>query len=230
MRRRVMGGIAGWIIGALPLVGINVATYLGYYFENPVLIGAVALVAGLMLGGVAAGMLGGRSSQPVAGAGVAGGIAALLYAISIISLIVIAPNLGLLQPLTTIQLIHIVIAVIFCAVLLLGVSLLTGLLIGRGRDSETGPQPIPPYQNTLSKPRLPSRMYNNSQGSPPPTEPGQRVERRRSGPNSSGNSARYPGYTQTDGFGENYDGRGHQPTYPGRPTRTRQVDRDRRGQ
>src|SRR5215469_14849788 len=98
MGRRGIGGVAGWIIGALPLIAVNIATYLGFYIDNPVLVGATALLAGLILGGIASGFIGGRPTRWVSGgaigAGISGSISALLYAVTIIALVIFAPSLS----------------------------------------------------------------------------------------------------------------------------------------
>jgi hypothetical protein len=219
MRRRVIGGIAGWIIGALPLISVNIATYVGFYIENPVLIGATALLAGLILGGIASGWIGGRPSRLVSGgalgAGISGGISALLFAVTIIALVIFAPSLGGLPALPVDQLVHVIIAVLFCAALLLGISMLTGVFAGRGLDDYEEDQALParpaprstvPYQNQLSVPRQPNRMYNDPKI---PSQP-MRGEGRRSQPTTAGRSESYRGYP------------------PGRPSGPRHQDRDTR--
>ncbi|MGO8948950.1 MAG: hypothetical protein ACLQUY_15135, partial [Ktedonobacterales bacterium] len=236
MLRHIMGGIAGWIIGALPLIAVNFATYLGYYFDNPILIGAVALLAGLLLGGIASGYIGGGRETAdavggAAGAGISGSIAALLYAVTIITLVVIAPRLGVIEPLTTSQLLHIVIAVLFCAALLLGVSILTGRLVGRSQDEqneEDNSTPVlgsPPYQSQLTKPRLPNRMYNDLRAPSQPAESTPRGQQP-SRPASDSRAGGYPGYGNLTEFDENYDGRRYQPSHPGRPAGPRQSRPD----
>jgi hypothetical protein len=238
MGRRVIGGIAGWIIGALPLIAVNLATYVGLYIDNPVLAGATALLGGLLLGGITSGLIGGRPSRLVSGgaigAGVSGGISAVLYAVTIIALVIFAPSLGGLPSLPVDQLVHVIIAVLFCAALLLGVSMLTGMFAGRdpygGQVDETEP-PMPEpysavrYQNQLSMPRQPNRVYNNPEASSRPT----RVEGRRSQPTAAGHSDGYRGYEPQAGQSERYyDDRRYQATNPARPSGPRKEERDPR--
>jgi hypothetical protein len=222
MGRRVIGGIAGWIIGALPLIAVNIATYLGFYIDNPVLIGATALLAGLILGGIVSGFIGGRPGRWVSGgaigAGVSGGISALLYAVTIIALVIFAPSLGGLPSLPADQLVHVIIAVLFCAALLMGISMLAGLLAGRGqaKDEEE--------DERRSMPRQPNRMYNNPQTL---SQPMRRDEAKRSQPTAAGRSEGYRGYEPPAGQGEYYyDDRRDQTTKPGHPSGPRYTDRD----
>jgi hypothetical protein len=236
MGRRVIGGIAGWIIGALPLIAVNIATYLGFYIDNPVLIGAAALLAGLILGGITSGYIGGRPGPWVSGgavgAGISGGISALLYAVTIIALVIFAPSLGGLPQLSADQLVHTIIAVLFCAALLLGTSMLTGVLAWRGqaKDEEEERQSMTPlhYQNQMSMPRQPNQMYNNPEK--PSSRPVRRDEGRRSQPTAAGGSEGYRGYEPPAGQGGGYyyDDRRYQATKPSRPSGPRNEERDPR--
>jgi hypothetical protein len=226
MRRRVIGGIAGWIIGALPLIAVNIATYLGFYIDNPILIGATALLAGLILGGIASGFIGGLPGRWVSGgaigAGISGGISALLYAVTIIALVIFAPNLGGLPALPVDQLVHVIVAVLFCAALLLGISMLTGVFAGRDRASAEEEE----EDERVSMPRQPNRVYNNPQT---PSRPVRRDQERRSQPTAAGHSEGYRGYEPPAGPGEySYDDRRYQATRPGRPSGPRNEDRDPR--
>ena len=209
MRRRVMGGLIGWIIGALPLVGINVATALGYYFDNPLLASALALLAGLLLGGSLAALVGGRSpsgsERDMSSAGVSGGIAAVLYAITIMSLVLAAPSLGLIPPLSSDQILRIAIAVLFCAALLLGVSLLTGLLLGAHRGPDTDPAPVPPAPQRYQ--RSPSGAYS----------PG-RTQRNPESPAQLDNGTIYTTPKDPAELDENSGVRRYQPSYTVRPS------------
>jgi hypothetical protein len=218
MRRRVIGGIAGWIIGALPLIAVNIATYSGFYIDNPVLIGAIALLAGLILGGIISGYIGGSPQRLVSGgaigAGISGGISAVLYAVTTIALVAFAPSLGGLPALSADQLAHTIIAVLFFAALLLGISMLAGVFAGRGQtdDGEKG-----------GVPRQPGRMYNNPRM---PSGPVRRDEGR-SQPTTSGRSQGYQGYEPPARQGERYyDDRRYQATNPGRLSGPRNEGRD----
>ena len=90
---RVAGGIAGWLIGLLPLIAVNIAGNAGALSaDDAVLAGAAALLGGLLLGGIIAGAVGGRPTRTrsggVTGAFISGGIAALLYAVALIALVI----------------------------------------------------------------------------------------------------------------------------------------------
>jgi hypothetical protein len=234
MGRRVIGGICGWIIGSLPLIAVNIATYLGFYIDNPVLIGATALLAGLILGGITSGFIGGRPVASVSGgaigAGISGSISALLYAVTIIALVILAPGLGGLPALPVDQLVHVIIAALFCAALLLGISMLTGVFAARGQAAaeEEERQSMTPlhYQNQMSMPHQPNRMYNNPET---PSRPVRRDEERRSQPTAAGHAEGYRGYPPPAGKGEYYyDDRRYQATKPGRPSEPRNAERDPR--
>jgi hypothetical protein len=242
MRRRVVGGIAGWIIGALPLIAVNIATYSGFYIDNPVLIGATALLAGLILGGITTGYIGGRPGRWVSGgaigAGISGGISALLFAVSIIALVIFAPSLGGLPEAPADQLVHDIIAVLFCSALLLGISMLTGVFAGKGRSEEADeeederqfmmPAHRSPshYQNQVSMPRQPNRMYNNPETS---SRSMPRNEARRSQPTAAGRPEGYRDNEPPAGQGEYYyDDRRYQATRPGHTSGPRYSDRDPR--
>src|SRR5579885_1989899 len=61
MGRRVIGGLVGWLIGVLPLVGVNLVNYFGFYPGDPVVVGMLALFGGLIVGAVISGLIGGRA-------------------------------------------------------------------------------------------------------------------------------------------------------------------------
>ena len=101
---RVRDGALGWLASLLPLVVVNILGYLGYFDTQDALIaGALALLGGLVLGGVVAGTLSGRARvkrrkrvSPRApdrwwtAAATAGG----LYVVTLLSLITAAMLLG----------------------------------------------------------------------------------------------------------------------------------------
>jgi hypothetical protein len=185
MQRRILGGIAGWLIGVLPLIGVNAADFLGVYI-NPIL----ALVVSLLLGSAVAGYLGGRSGSAggTAGAGVAGGISAALYAVTLVVLLLLAQSLGILGSILSGQLFHIAIAVIFLAALWLGIAMLTGLLTG---TRETGREKIPSApRGQVQPPGFPSyrqetplQYTGNSDG---PYDTGDAYDSRRYEPGNQG--------------------------------------------
>ncbi|MGH2487466.1 MAG: hypothetical protein ACRDHE_15785 [Ktedonobacterales bacterium] len=92
MAARVWGGVAGWIAGLLPLVAANIADqYIEFNSHETLLLGAGVLVGGVLLGGITAAMVGGRARRGdlsrVRATVVAGGIAAGLYAATIIGVV-----------------------------------------------------------------------------------------------------------------------------------------------
>ena len=136
MAARISGGFVGWIAGVLPLAIVNVFEYFGiYYFDQPALAGAAALVGGIVLGGIVAGIIGGRARRNdpggTVGALLSGGVAAFLYAVSLIAVLYIARSFDAPPPIIARHPVRISVAIIFFAVLLLGISVLTGALTGR---------------------------------------------------------------------------------------------------
>jgi len=62
MRARIVGGALAWAVSLAPLVVVNLIAYLGVFtLDEAAVIGAVALVAGVALGALTAGLVGGRA-------------------------------------------------------------------------------------------------------------------------------------------------------------------------
>lgn len=130
---RVAGGIAGWLIGLLPLLAVNVAAYLGTFStDDAIFAGELTLVGGLLLGGIIAGVIGARPTrtQPggVTGAFVSGGIAALLYAVTLVSLVIGASLLGVAPGVVGEHPIRVSAAVVFLAALLAAIAVAAGMI------------------------------------------------------------------------------------------------------
>jgi hypothetical protein len=92
---RIVGGLVGWIASVTPLIVVNIFGALGVLsWDDAFVVSAVALIAGPILGGLVAGYVAGhpdRASESGAReAGVAGGIAAALYFLSIMGLVIFA--------------------------------------------------------------------------------------------------------------------------------------------
>src|SRR5579863_5725687 len=135
MLRRILAGILGSLAGALPLLMVNVLVNGGGSFgaiestieENVVVFGAGALLGGVVLGGVVAGWIAGRRGG-TAESGVAGGIAAVLYAVMVILFVVGGAKQGWGPPIAALHPLRASAAICLVATLLLGVALLTGAL------------------------------------------------------------------------------------------------------
>jgi positive regulator of sigma E activity len=133
---RVAGGIAGWLIGLLPLLAVNVAAYLGTFSaDDAIFAGELTLVGGLLLGGIIAGVIGARPTrtQPggVTGAFISGGIAALLYAVTLVGLVIGASLLGVAPGVVGEHPIRVSAAVLFLAALLAAIAVAAGMIAGR---------------------------------------------------------------------------------------------------
>lgn len=180
MRYRMLGGLLGWLVALLPLAAVNLANLAAFFsFQEAVLAGGLAIVIGLLLGGVVAGLMGGRQRRmyvggAVGGAG-AGGFAALLYLVTVFVLLALASSAystplllqddlrGVLWMLT---------ALAFIALLFVAIATGAGLLAGRrapkgatsphsaARDGVTSRQPIPPR----TAPGQPSLRLPSSSG------------------------------------------------------------------
>jgi hypothetical protein len=234
MQRRIIGGIAGWLIGVLPLIGVNAADYFGLYI-NPIL----ALVVSLLLGSVVTGYIGGKADGQAAGgsigAGVAGGISAVLYAVSLVFLLLLAQSLGVLGSILSGQLFHITVAILFLACLWLGIAVLTGLLTGTRQDRR---------ERTLSAPRgqvqqpgfssyrqeAPLRYTGTSTDGPSPRGATPSAPRREGyGGRSDGDGGFYDRYDSYD-TGNAFDSRRYEPGNlgAGYPAGQRLSERDSR--
>lgn len=126
----VRGGIAGWLVGALPLVAVNVAGFLGIFsFQDTLMAGGIALLGGILLGGIVAGSIAGRARAALA----SGGIAALLFVLTIIALEVVTAVTDIAPPVVAAganvqDALRAVGVLVFAAALLLAVSLVTGTI------------------------------------------------------------------------------------------------------
>jgi hypothetical protein len=92
---RVVGGLLGWIASVTPLIVFNIFGALGVLsWDDAFVVSAVVLIAGPILGGLVAGYVAGHPDRASASgareAGVAGGIAAALYFLSITGLVIFA--------------------------------------------------------------------------------------------------------------------------------------------
>jgi hypothetical protein len=88
---RIGSGIAGWLTAVLPLVVVNIVGALVFSTGETATASGVALLVGPVLGGIAVGLLSEPDRRGLRGmAGTAGGIAALLYFVSLLGLILFA--------------------------------------------------------------------------------------------------------------------------------------------
>ncbi|HEU5441130.1 MAG TPA: hypothetical protein VFU88_17725 [Ktedonobacterales bacterium] len=150
MRSRILGGLVSWLVAVLPLVAVNLAGLAALFdFGEMILAGAVALVGGLLCGGVLAGYLGGRPRPGHPGGAAAGAAtgatAALVYLPTVLVLVLAASaadSASLLVQQTSPQdsgaqttdvqgTIGMLMALLFVCVLLVGIAALTGAIVGR---------------------------------------------------------------------------------------------------
>jgi hypothetical protein len=145
MAARIVGGIVGWLLSLLPLVAVNVADYFGLFsYDEAALAAAAALFFGLLLGGIVSGRIGGRrradGSGGAGGASLAGGIAALLYSVTLIGLMIGSGYRDTAPPLIAEHPLRISVVIVFFAALLLAIAFITGLLMGRRADAAVAAQ------------------------------------------------------------------------------------------
>jgi hypothetical protein len=144
--RWIAGGIAGWLAAMAPLLGVNIAGYANVFDSNTAVIaGAAALFGGILLGGLAPGLIAGRPSPSSACAGgapatlPAGVLAAFLYSISLITVVMVAIRVGAAPTVVAEHPLRISGAIVCLGAILLGISLLVGLLAGK-RTGQGTPQ------------------------------------------------------------------------------------------
>lgn len=92
---RIVGGLLGWIASLTPLIVVNIFGALGVLsWDDAFIVSAVALIAGPVLGGLVAGYVAGHpdraSASGARAAGLAGGIVATMYFLSILGLVIFA--------------------------------------------------------------------------------------------------------------------------------------------
>ena len=144
--RWIAGGIVGWLAAVLPLLGVNIAGYANVFdTETAVVAGASALIGGILLGGLVTGLIAGRSSVARAGGATmalpAGSTAGALYAISLVAVVMVAIRTDAAPAVVVEHPVRITIAILCLGAILLGVSLLVGMIVGRrGSTPESQPQ------------------------------------------------------------------------------------------
>ncbi len=138
MAKRIMwgliGGLCGWLVSLAPLVGVNALAYTVALSPSLIpIMGAGGLLLAIALGGLTAGLLGGRGGG-VWDSGLAGLIAAALFAGSLIAFIKVLgaqdalPNLLVEHPIRT------QVAVGFIACLILAVATGVGAFFAQRRE------------------------------------------------------------------------------------------------
>lgn len=170
--RRIAGGIAGWLVAVLPLLGVNIAGYANILdTQTAALAGAAALIGGILLGSLITGLIAGRSSATRAGGAIAtlpaGLLAALLYVVSLIAVVGVAIRIEAAPAVVMEHPIRITGAIIFLGAMLLGIALLAGMLAGK-RASQPAPEAhVSPRRPNASAPQTAAR---------PPSAPQPRYE------------------------------------------------------
>ncbi len=134
--RWIVGGIAGWLAAMAPLLGVNIAGYANVFDSNTAVIaGAAALFGGILLGGLVTGLIAGRPSSARSGGALAtlpaGVLAAFLYIISLITVVMVAIRVGAAPTVVAEHPLRISGAVVCLGAILLGMSLLIGVLTGK---------------------------------------------------------------------------------------------------
>lgn len=140
--RWIAGGIAGWLAAMAPLLGVNIAGYANVFDSNTAVIaGAAALLGSILLGGLVTGLIAGRSSSARAGGALAtlpaGILAAFLYSISLITVVMVAIRVEAAPTVVAEHPLRISGAVVCLGAILLGMSLLVGVLTGKRTARET---------------------------------------------------------------------------------------------
>lgn len=184
--RWIAGGIAGWLAAVAPLLGVNIAGFANIFdTETAVIAGAVALAGGILLGGLVAALFAGRPSATQAGGASgalpAGIVAALLYVASLIGVVVVATRTEAAPAVVADHPLRITGAIICLGAILLGMSLLFGMFVGRRgyRGGQAAPQaqaptryqpqPQQPSQRPLSheQPRYRANLAPSAPGAYP---------------------------------------------------------------
>lgn len=166
MAARIWGGIAGWLAAVVPLLAVNALDYFGiYYFPDPVIAGLVALVAGLLLGGIVA-ALAGRGRTGTSGVAISAAIAAILYSASLIGLLYASRATDAPPSLLTQHPVRVSAAILFFAALLLLVALVTGALTAQRTPQS---EPVAPYPQRSA---VPASGPNRRSPTPYPSAPG----------------------------------------------------------
>ncbi len=134
--RWIVGGIAGWLAAMAPLLGVNIAGYANVFDSNTAVIaGAAALLGSILLGGLVTGLIAGRSSPARTGGALAtlpaGILAAFLYIISLITVVMVAIRVGAAPTVVAEHPLRISGAVVCLGAILLGMSLLIGVITGK---------------------------------------------------------------------------------------------------
>ena len=158
MRARISGGIAGWLIGVVPLIVVNILDYQGLFaFQDAVVAGLVALVGGVVLGGVAAGLLGERGGG-ILSATTSGAIAAVLYAVTLIGLVIGTGILDTASPLIALHPLRISMALLFLAAILLAIAIGVGAL--SDRRTSAAPRSPQPARHSVPLSHTPQTLYD----------------------------------------------------------------------
>lgn len=169
--RWIAGGIAGWLAAMAPLLGVNIAGYANVFDSNTAVVaGAAALFGGILLGGLATGLIAGRPSLARAGGApatlLAGGLAAFLYVISLITVVMVAIRVGAAPTVVAAHPLRISGAVICLGAILLGISLLVGLFTGkRASQGMSQAQGRSSMQQGMARPGQPGNGGQPSQPS-----------------------------------------------------------------
>jgi hypothetical protein len=140
----MVAGVIGWLAGTLPLVVVNIASSENLLDQRKSVIwGVFALLVGIALGAGTAGYFGARSPQStrlargeresagLTGAGLAGGLAALLYIATLMGMMIGSARLEIAPALIAVHPIRVTMAIVCLAALLVALALAVGALVSR---------------------------------------------------------------------------------------------------
>ena len=231
--RRIVWGVVGWLAAVLPLLGVNIAGYASILDTGTAVIaGAIALLGGILLGGVVTGLLAGRPSAERAGGATAalptGGIAAALYVISLIAVVEVAIHTQAAPAIVAEHPIRIAGAIICLGAILLSVSLVVGMLAGRlsppSNAQPTQHNAAPAARQTQAQPRYGPNSGAAARGYPQRGDYHDQYEQgdRRSygdARDNAGQGRGYNGYNNDYSGNRGYEQRQSAPQRSGTPSR-----------
>jgi hypothetical protein len=164
-------GVAGWICAVLPLIVVNLLGALGWVTtEDALVTGAIALLASPLVGGAAAGLLGGQwqRGHPGGASGALPGalIAGSLYLVTLLGLVVAAGRLGTEPELLAAHPVRVALAAVCLSCVLAMVALGSAALVSRRSQASGAAAASQPTQRpsaaTTRRPAAPTSNRTSS--------------------------------------------------------------------